>query len=305
MEKIDRLGWADGFALISYGLRIGIRASEPKLLPQLVDRLPPGWKPARTAVVDRLYSIIVGAGPASVRAGPGSRNSATASDARSPRRTGLTRARGVRRVSLVYADIVKLAQSLDIDDVLESFESDLELYVAEWARRRLFVHAGVVGWRGKGIVIPGRSFSGKTRLVAELVKAGATYYSDEYAVLDSSGRVHPYPRPLALRLNESARQTKHPVESLGGYPGHKPLPVGLVVACRYKRGAEWRPRLLSAGQGALELLANAVPARRNPQASLATIQKIVSEAPVLKGTRGEAEAAAASILIRLDREQDV
>jgi hypothetical protein len=31
--------------------------------------------------------------------------------------------------------------------------------------------------------------SGKTTLVKELVKAGATYYSDEYAVLGGDGRV--------------------------------------------------------------------------------------------------------------------
>jgi hypothetical protein len=52
-------------------------------------------------------------------------------------------------------------------------------------------------------------------------------------------------------------------------------------------------------------LANAVPARRDPQSSLTTIQRVVSQAPVLKGTRGEAAAAAASILIRLDREHNV
>jgi len=246
------------------------------------DRLPPAWKPSRRPVVDRLYSIIAGGAPA-------------------PNGKGLRPAgAGLRRVSLLYADIEKTVRSLDIADVLESLESDLQLYVAEWARRRLFVHAGVVGWHGKAVVIPGRSFSGKTRLVAELVKAGATYYSDEYAVLDARGRVHPYPRPLALRAEGSDRQTKHPVESLGGAPGSKALPVGLVVACRYRPGANWRPRLLSQGQGALEMLANAVPARSNPQASLATIEKVVSRAPVLKGLRGEAAQTAASILKRLE-----
>jgi len=256
------------------------------VLSQLPERLPPGWKPANISVVDRLYSIIVGGGKAPVRdtAGRGSPPAA----------------RPARRVSLVYADILRLAQSLDITDVLESFESDLQLYVAEWAKRRLFVHAGVVGWRGKAIIMPGRSFSGKTSLVAALVKAGATYYSDEYAVLDSNGRVHPYARPLALRLNGDDRQTKHSVESLGGASGHRALPVGLVVAARYKQDAEWRPRLLSAGQGALEMLANAVPARRDPQASMATIEKVVSRAPVVKGTRGEAEGAALSILNHLE-----
>jgi len=83
--------------------------------------------------------------------------------------------------------------------VFEAFETDLQLYVAEMAPRRLFVHAGVVGWRGQAIIIPGRTFTGKTTLVAALVKAGATYYSDEYAVLDVRGRVHPYARPLGIR----------------------------------------------------------------------------------------------------------
>src|SRR4051795_2847365 len=32
--------------------------------------------------------------------------------------------------------------------------------------RRVFIHAGVVGWNGGAILIPGASFSGKTRLVA-------------------------------------------------------------------------------------------------------------------------------------------
>jgi hypothetical protein len=34
------------------------------------------------------------------------------------------------------------------------------------------------------------SYSGKTTLVSELIRAGATYYSDEYAVIDERGRVH-------------------------------------------------------------------------------------------------------------------
>jgi hypothetical protein len=46
---------------------------------------------------------------------------------------------------------------------------------------------------------------------------------------------------------------------------------------------------LSAGEGALALLANTVSARREPQTTLATLQKVVSRAPVLKGQRGEAQ----------------
>jgi uridine kinase len=42
-----------------------------------------------------------------------------------------------------------------------------------------------------GIAIPGRSFSGKTSLVTALVRAGAVYYSDEFAVIDRDGLVRP------------------------------------------------------------------------------------------------------------------
>ena len=66
------------------------------------------------------------------------------------------------------------------------------MHLAERARNRIFIHAGVVGWQGRAIVIPGRSFSGKSTLVAALLQAGATYYSDEFAVLDGRGYVHPF-----------------------------------------------------------------------------------------------------------------
>src|SRR5437667_10027272 len=200
MAKIDRLGWADGICFTSYGLRIGIRVNEPEVLARLPDHLPPGWKPAPSPIVDRLYSL---------RAATTGRSTA------------------IRNFNLLYAGAARLARTKALEELFEPLESDLQMFVAEWARRRVFVHAGVVGWRGQAIVIPGMSFSGKSTLVAALVRAGATYYSDEYAVFDAQGRVHPYPRPLALR-DESGEQTRRcSPEALGGRSGSRPLPVGL------------------------------------------------------------------------------
>jgi hypothetical protein len=163
------------------------------------------------------------------------------------------------------------------------------------ARRRVFVHAGVVGWQGKAIIIPGRSMSGKTSLVTELVRAGATYYSDEYAVLDMFGRVHPYPEPLAIR-NDSFKQKKLRPEEIGGITGIKPLCVRQVVVSRYQTGARWRPKMLSAGQAVLELLANTIPARRKPEVVIPTLREVVLEATTFKGVRGEARDTARLIL---------
>ncbi|MGH9818724.1 MAG: hypothetical protein ACRD43_01040, partial [Pyrinomonadaceae bacterium] len=108
--------------------------------------------------------------------------------------------------------------------------SNLRLTIAEHAPRFVFVHAGVVAWKGKAIIIPGTSHSGKTTLAYELAKLGALYYSDEYAVIDERGRVHPFAKPLSMRAkNGDSRQTDRTVESIGGRAGTKPVSIGLVV----------------------------------------------------------------------------
>ena len=188
---------------------------------------------------------------------------------------------------------------MELDQALQTLESDVQLFVAERAPRRTFVHAGVVRWRGKAIVIPGRSLSGKSTLVSELVEAGATYYSDEYAVFDERGRVHPYLKPLSMRENGGGRPKKILPEALGGTTGVKPLPVGLVVATSYREDVRWRPRQLLPGRAVMALLAHTVSARRKPERALTTLRQVVADALVLKGARGEATEVAENLLSRL------
>lgn len=276
MRKVDRLGWAAGFAFTSYGRRVGVRVNRAAELERVRAHLPPGWKPSTSGAVERLYSLVFGGGEAR---------------------------RGVRRFNLLYEDSERVERTHDAESLLGAFESRLRLFVAEWARRRVFVHAGVVGWRGRAVLVPGRSLAGKTTLVAELVRAGATYYSDEFAVLDARGRVHPYAKPLALRDGAGGRQTNRAVEAFGGKAGARPLPAGLVVLSRYVEGARWRPRSLSAGRGILALLDNTVSARREPVRALSALREVAVRAPVLKGARGEAAETARAILALLDRDE--
>ena len=258
-----------GQAFTCYGTRVGVRVSDPSGLPLLLERLPPGWQPKPAKTVERLYSLVVG----------GNGNGR------------------VRRLNLLYGNAQLLARTRELDEALDAFAADVQLHIAEHASRRVFVHAGVVGWRGRVIVMPGRTFTGKTTLVRELVRAGATYFSDDYAVFDQRGRVHPFPRPLSIRSEGDYRQERHPVESLGGVAGQGPLPVGLVVVTEYDAGVQgWRPRSLSAGQGVLELLAHAVAARRKPEAVLDALDRVAADAQVFKGRRGEAERVATRIL---------
>jgi hypothetical protein len=143
------------------------------------------------------------------------------------------------------------------------------------------------------------SFAGKTTLVAALVRAGARYYSDEFAVLDKNGLVHPYAKPLSLR-DENHIQNEHSVESLGGTAGDEPLPVGAIAVTSYRPGGEWQPRRLTPGEGAMAMLANTVPARERPEESLRAVKLAVDGAVVLESERGEADALAPLLLAELE-----
>jgi hypothetical protein len=278
MGRIDRLGWLAGTCFDAYGLRVGVRTNAPALLDRLGPHLPPGWRACASPVVDQIFSVWVD---------PGSG--------------------GARRPSRVYAGRRRRARTADLAHAFAVLESEIRQSVAAGAERRTFVHAGVVGWRGRAIVIPGRSRSGKTTLVAELVKAGALYLSDEFAVLDGRGRVHPFAKPLSIRgaggCDVHARA--HRAEELGGSCGARPLPVGLVVLAEHRAGATWRPERLTAGQAVLEMLAHTVPARLRPEASLVSLERAVARATVLKGSRGEAREVAELLLRSVEDEEPV
>lgn len=118
---------------------------------------------------------------------------------------------------------------------LRYFDSQIRLTVAEFAKSRVFIHAGVVGWKGKAIILPAKSFQGKTTLVKELTKLGAKYYSDEYAVLDENGLVHPFPKTLSIRgLTDQYQQVEFEVETFGGIKGTEPLTVGMILLTEFE-----------------------------------------------------------------------
>jgi hypothetical protein len=266
--RIDRVAWRAGACIEAHGVRLGVRTNVPELMGELAGCLPPGWRPSHSAVVDELFSVWV-----------------------DPHRQG-------PRPSRVYVGAARRARTSDLGHALAVLESELRQSLAARARRRTFVHAGVVGWRGRAIVIPGRSRSGKTTLVAELVRAGASYLSDEFAVLDARGHVHPFPKTLSIRgAGGCDLHVRRPsAEDLGGVRETRPLPVGLVVLAQHRPGAEWRPAALSAGQAVIEMLAHTVPARLRPGASLQALARVASRAQVLKSERGEARELAPRLL---------
>ena len=177
------------------------------------------------------------------------------------------------------------------DEVVEWLRIEIDRAVAVGSREALFVHAGVVGWRGRAILVPGRSMSGKSTLVAALVRRGATYYSDEYAVLTEDGRVYPYARVPVLRDTPGTG-----ADARGGPIGHTPLPVSLIVSAVYSAGTTWAPEIVRGTRAVLSVIDNTVLARVESERMLRIAGQLSRTAVTLQGARPDAESVAPAIL---------
>jgi hypothetical protein len=164
------------------------------------------------------------------------------------------------------------------------------------APRHIFIHAGVVRSRGVGIVLPGSSFSGKTTLVAALVRAGADYYSDEFAVVDKDGLIHAYRNPLVHRGDRRPGSPMVPVLVPDSQLGVEPVRAALIVATSYEEAARWRPTVWTPAQGAIALLQHTLAARSQSDRALATVRRVADRSHVLAGRRGESDIAASELL---------
>ncbi len=184
-----------------------------------------------------------------------------------------------------------------LEDAFEDLDRTVRLHLALNAADHLFLHAGAVAYQGRGIVIPGASFSGKTTLVTALVRAGAEYYSDETAVIDGDGLLHPYPKALGMRLDPSRPdQTNQQVSTIGGTSGQLPVALALVVAAEYRPGASWDPVPLGPAEVVTVLLQHTFRGLNRPQESIDVLRKAAAATTGLKGERGDAAEVAADLL---------
>ncbi len=249
----------------AYGVAMTLEASPPELLADMRAYLPPAWEDDATGTGNWDFRM-------------------------SRDKDG--------RYELYHVDRVIAAGPAD--EVLEGFEHMVRLRFATSSPTHFFLHAGAVAHRGLGIVIPGASFSGKTTLVAALVLAGAVYYTDENAVLDDRGLLHPYPKPLGVREVPGDRtQTSQTVDELGGVGGTMPVPVKLVVASEYRPGAVWEPSTLSPADTILTLMQHTVGGLDRPAESMQAMHRAAEGVSALKGERGDADAVAEDLMDRI------
>lgn len=252
-------------AFESFDVRVRVTVNDPHVLERVIELLPPHAQPCPLEAASESFGIL---------AEPDGRYRFERGD--SP-----------------------VTQRLDLSVALMLMRAQLRIYVGMNTPGRIFVHAGVVEHYGGALVIPGLSFSGKTTLVAALVEAGTRYYSDDFAVIDEAGLVHPFARPLSIRDGDQV-QNDYAVERLGGTAGEEPVPIAAVVFTEYQPGARWRPTSVSHGRGVLGMLEHTLPARDRAQEALRIFNGAIRGAVLLEGERGEASEVVGPLLEIVD-----
>jgi uncharacterized membrane protein YphA (DoxX/SURF4 family)/thiol-disulfide isomerase/thioredoxin len=252
-------------AFEAFGVAASVSTPNAELVPQLRELVPSDSRPIDPSAVEHRFTLR--------REDPRRYTVRHIEGGGSDRRDGGTATNG-SRAALRDELSTYLASHVDLDLALAVLSDHLHGTVALHAPKHTFIRAGVVGHRGGALLLPGMGLSGKTRLVEELVRAGATYYSDEYAAIDEQGLVHPYPSP-----------------------GPEPLPIEAVILASYKPGAVWHPRGLSRGEAIVALISHAVPAQERPEETMLAITRALAPGPpTFTGDRGEADSVAPLLL---------
>jgi len=185
--------------------------------------------------------------------------------------TPVSRDDDVIRVSTRPTGVLATA-TLTVPDSSRSLACDLTSWAVANTRAYYVFHAGSVARDGKGILLPGRSRSGKTTLTAGLVKRGFRFLSDEIGIFErSSGQMVGYPRALFVRkdilcllgLNESVGAWSDDscarivsVTDLGGIRASRGAEPAIIVAPRFRPDAATRLERLTPGS-AVEVLVDA------------------------------------------------
>lgn len=177
----------------------------------------------------------------------------------------------------------------------DELKRQAHMHLATYAPDTVFVHAGVVLGPTGLILLPGRSYAGKSTLVRALVKQGCRYYSDEFAIVRSDGLVSPFPRDLSQRDGANPDIMIPPAE-LGWTPDLGPSRVAAVVSVSYSNEWTWEVETIGAGTAMLRLFENTVSAQIAPDRALRYFPKMLENALCLAGQRGEVEVAASALM---------
>ena len=259
--------WPIEFGMECFGVRLGIRCQNPSIGPLLERRLAPGRKPTVFDPSGPHFSLVGEEAPS------------------------------------LYFNRRRIACADSWEEAVELLESRMQIFIGEHAPGLVFLHAGVVRWRQACLIIPGRSFSGKSTLVAALLQERAEYLSDEFAVIDAGGNIHPYPRLVSLRRPGRSTNLRASAESMGGTVAQGPARPGVILLTHYRPLKVWSPRRASPSEAILQLARHCLPIRSRPSESLDALIALVKRTQVFAGDRGDTADMIPRLAALLDEEE--
>ncbi len=178
-------------------------------------------------------------------------------------------------------------------------------FIDTHARSHVLVHAGVVALGDCTLVIPGASESGKSTLVAGLVRSGWEYLSDELAVIDPlTLTLEPYQRPISIdvgayglfpelstdRYSRSAEQWHvDPSDLRPDCLARGGRRVTHIVFNRYMSGATTHLEAVPPGQCLHGLLENALRLPNQYETGFATLADVAETASAARLLSGRLE----------------
>jgi hypothetical protein len=189
-----------------------------------------------------------------------------------------------RNHSLLHSDVGE-------SSLLLLLQQTVEEEILQHSPDFVAVHSGVVVYDDVAILLPGQSQSGKSTLVRELIARGAEYSSDEFAMIDRCGRIHPWPRALMVRDADSV-QHPIPARDLGANVRSVPARAGLILFLRYDRDARFQVSPVNQSGALLGLLRNTPHTLADSPRILQPLTSVVTAAVAHEGVRGDAAQAA-------------
>ena len=265
MEDLERCEWAGQFAFECYGVKIGIRFDDLAHRADLMKILPPINREISFAETEQVFSLVTKSAP---------------------------KDRGFFLNSEIAFEFENFENAY-----FEHLEAKVLLVLALLSPPNFFyLHAGAIELNGVGIIFPGESCAGKTTLVKYFIENGARYYSDDCAVLDFEGNLHPFPNPISVRKSRQTRNEKtlHRAESFGAKSGAEKVPVGLIIFTEFDEKVVWNPQKLLRGQAVFRVLEHffyKTSIRRAPAETLRFLANLSENARLFESPRGEARGS--------------
>lgn len=111
----------------------------------------------------------------------------------------LHRVEGSQRSYELYFDDQHLLSTTSLSEAVRDLVRSVNNQAMRASPECVYLHASAVEWGGVAALFPASQDSGKSTLVAGLVRSGLRYITDEAVAIDpDSLTIRPYPKPISL-----------------------------------------------------------------------------------------------------------